>query len=163
ALVAQGRYRQDLLFRLNIFLLELPPLRDRGDDVVLLAETFVKRFCRQYRKPAMVLHPDAAAQLRARDWPGNVRELENLIHRAAVVRGHAPVVRLDAAAKGGAAAGRLTAHRSREAKASAIAAFEKAYLAELLARTRGNLSLAARLSGKERSRLGKLVRKHGLS
>jgi len=162
ALVAQGRYRQDLLFRLNIFLLELPPLRDRGDDVVLLAETFVKRFCRQYRKPAMVLHPDAAAQLRARDWPGNVRELENLIHRA-VVLGDAPVLRLDAAANGGAAAGRLTARRFREAKASAIAAFEKAYLAELLARTRGNLSLAARLSGKERSRLGKLVRKHGLS
>jgi DNA-binding NtrC family response regulator len=59
--------------------------------------------------------------------------------------------------------GLLTARGFREAKARAIAAFEKAYLAELLARTRGNLSLAARLSGKERSRLGKLVKKHGLA
>ena len=161
ALATQGRYRQDLLFRLNILVLELPPLRDRGDDVVLLAETFVKRFCRQYRKPAMALHPETSAQLRARDWPGNVRELENLIHRA-VVLNDAAVLRLDAAAEG-AARPRLTVRRFREAKASAIAAFEKAYLAELLAHTRGNLSLAARISGKERSRLGKLVKKHGLS
>ena len=74
-----------------------------------------------------------------------------------------PVLRLDEAADGGAPAGRVTVRRFRDAKESAIAAFEKAYLAELLARTRGNLSLAARLSGKERSRLGKLVKKHGLS
>jgi DNA-binding NtrC family response regulator len=161
ALATQGRYRQDLLFRLNILLLELPPLRDRGDDVVLLAETFVKRFCRQYRKPAMALHPETSARLRARDWPGNVRELENLIHRA-VVLNDATVLQLDAVPEG-AALPRLTVRRFREAKASAVAAFEKAYLAELLAHTRGNLSLAARISGKERSRLGKLVKKHGLS
>src|SRR5262249_53602108 len=94
ALAAQGPFRPALLFRLNILLRELPPLRDRGDDVVLLAETFVKRFCRQYRKPPMVLHPDTAVQLLAREWPGNVRELENLIHRA-VVLGDVPVLRLD--------------------------------------------------------------------
>jgi DNA-binding NtrC family response regulator len=141
ALAAEGRYRQDLLFRLNILVLELPPLRARGDDVTLLAETFVRRFCRQYRKPSMTLHPDATSHFAARGWPGNVRELENLIHRPGV----------------------LTVRGFREAKARAIALFEKAYLAELLARTRGNLSLAARLSGKERSRLGKLVKKHGLA
>src|SRR5262249_52659390 len=95
ALATQGGYRQDLLFRLTILVLELPPLRARGDDVVLLAETFVKRFCRQYRRPATALHPETSAQLRARDWPGNVRELENLIHRA-VVLNDAAVLQLDA-------------------------------------------------------------------
>ena len=113
------------------------------------------------------LHPDTSAHLRAREWPGNVRELENLIHRA-VVLGDGAVLRVDAAARSSEPrrVGPRAASPSadfREAKASAIAAFEKAYLAELLARTRGNLSLAARLSGKERSRLGKLVKKHGLA
>ena len=164
ALAADGRYRQDLLFRLNILVLELPPLRDRGDDVLLLAETFVHRFCRQYRKAPMTMHPDSARHLETREWPGNVRELENLIHRAVVMTDGA-VLRVgpaaDPRADGRPAA--LTVRGFREAKARAIAAFEKAYLAELLARTRGNLSLAARLAGKERSRLGKLVKKHGLA
>jgi DNA-binding NtrC family response regulator len=165
ALAAEGRYRQDLLFRLNILVLELPPLRARGDDVTLLAETFVRRFCRQYRKPSMTLHPDAMTHLAAREWPGNVRELENLIHRAVVLTDGA-VLRVDPAPGPADRELRpepLTVRGFREAKARAIALFEKAYLAELLARTRGNLSLAARLSGKERSRLGKLVKKHGLA
>ncbi len=167
ALAARGCYRQDLLFRLNILVLELPPLRARGDDVTLLAETFVRRFCHQYRKPAMALHPDATSHLAAREWPGNVRELENLIHRAVVLADGA-VLRLDPVPTSAdpdleVRAGGLTVRGFREAKARAIAVFEKAYLAELLARTRGNLSLAARVSGKERSRLGKLVKKHGLA
>ena len=149
ALAADGRYRQDLLFRLNILVLELPRLRDRGDDVLLLAETFVHRFCRQYRKAPMTMHPDSARHLETREWPGNVRELENLIHRAVVMTDGA-VLRVgpaaDPRADGRPAA--LTVRGFREAKARAIAAFEKAYLAELLARTRGNLSLAARLAGK---------------
>jgi two-component system, NtrC family, response regulator GlrR len=160
-LATEGRYRQDLLFRLNILVLALPPLRERGDDVTLLAETFVRRFCRQYRKPPMTLHPDAVRHLAGQDWPGNVRELENLVHRAVVLSDGA-VLCLGRAPEPP-APGLLTVPRFREAKARAIAAFEKAYLAELLARTRGNLSLAARLSGKERSRLGKLVKKHGIA
>jgi DNA-binding NtrC family response regulator len=167
ALAAEGRYRQDLLFRLTILVLERPPLRARGDDVTQLAETFVRRFCRQYRKPSMTLHPDATSHFAARGWPGNVRELENLIHRAVVLTDGA-VLRIDptpGSADPGVEVrpGALTVRGFREAKARAIALFEKAYLAELLARTRGNLSLAARLSGKERSRLGKLVKKHGLA
>jgi two-component system response regulator GlrR len=161
ALAAEGRYRQDLLFRLNILVLDLPPLRERGDDVTLLAETFARRFCRQYRKRAMALHPDTVRQLAGQEWPGNVRELENLIHRTVVLSDGAVLSIAPAAAPAAGAA--LTVRGFREAKARAIAAFEKAYLAELLARTRGNLSLAARLSGKERSRLGKLVKKHGIA
>jgi two-component system, NtrC family, response regulator GlrR len=161
ALAAGGSYRQDLLFRLNILVLALPPLRDRGDDVTLLAETFVRRFCRQYRKAPMALHPDTIRHLAGQDWPGNVRELENLIHRAVVLSDGA-VLSIDPTPEPPAPR-LLTGQGFREATARAIAAFEKAYLAELLARTRGNLSMAARLSGKERSRLGKLVKKHGIA
>jgi DNA-binding NtrC family response regulator len=164
-LVARGQFRQDLLFRLTVFVLELPPLREREGDAVLLARAFVRRYCRQYQKQEKELSPEAIAILRAHTWPGNVRELEHLIHRE-VVMDDAPLLRLDklhpARAESPADNGALTGRAFREAKAHAIESFEKAYITELLARTRGNVSLAARLCGKERSRLGKLMRKHGL-
>jgi DNA-binding NtrC family response regulator len=166
-LAARGRLRQDLLFRLNVLALELPPLRDRGDDVLLFAHEFVRRFCHQYRKPARSIAPDAIAALRAHPWPGNVRELENMIHRAVVLEDGAMLALggLRSATKGGGGSGSAMAplmKRFRDAKADAIADFERSYISQLLTRSHGNISLAARLSGKDRSRLSKLVRKYGL-
>ena len=168
-LVAQGTYRQDLLFRLTVLVVELPPLRSRGDDVVVLAQAFLDRLSRQYARPPRVLDTESLAYLRAHAWPGNVRELENLIHREFLMS-DAPRMRLGSAAAPRRDArtpashqGVLTANGFREAKARAIEEFERAYLVELLKRAHGNVSLAARLAGKERSRLGKLIRKHGLS
>jgi DNA-binding NtrC family response regulator len=167
ALVAHGQYRQDLLFRLDLLVIDLPPLRERGDDVRLLAETFVARFCRHYGIPRKVLHPDTLEFLARHSWPGNIRELENLVHREFLLGG-GEVIRITAPR-----AGRdsrtaqpprpLTTIDFRAAKARTIADFERAYLVELLSRANGNLSLAARISGKDRSRLGKLLRKYGLS
>jgi DNA-binding NtrC family response regulator len=135
---------------------------------VLLAEFFARRFCCEYGKPQKLLAPGAEAWLMDRSWPGNVRELENLIHRAVALSDEAWLdpTRVDEAEREG-AEGRepragLTEQGFREAKARAIAEFERAYIVELLARAQGNLSLAARLAGKERSRLGRLVKKHGL-
>jgi DNA-binding NtrC family response regulator len=172
ALAARGEFRKDLLFRLNVLALELPPLRARGDDVLLLAESFVRRLSEQYRRPAKALHPDAVAYLRRHTWPGNVRELENLVLRAFLLDDR-PELRLPAAAEVtgawtglGAPAVRaapLSAIGFREAKARVIAEFERAYVAELLDRARGNVSLAARLAGQERRRFGRLIRKYGLS
>lgn len=171
-LAEAGLFRRDLLFRLDILRVELPPLRARADDVLLLAEAFAARLCRQYGKPVRKLHASAPAVLRAHHWPGNVRELENLIHRAVVLDDGEWIRLPDELAHPTAAGGatmpqppdaRLTDRPFRAAKASAIASFERAYLAELLARTDGNISEAARLAGKERSRLGKLARKHGLA
>jgi DNA-binding NtrC family response regulator len=151
------KFRQDLLFRLNVLPLALPPLRDRGDDVVALADAFLRRFSRQYGLPVKTLDAVSMRYLANHSWPGNVRELENLIHRQ-VLLSDASTIHLapDADECGG--------HEStfREAKARAIAAFERRYLADLLVRAHGNISLAARLSGKERSRLCKLVKKYGL-
>jgi len=154
---ANGTFRPFLLFRLNILPITLPPLRDRGDDVATLAETFLRRFSRQYGQPLKSLDADSISFLRRHTWPGNVRELENLIHRQ-VLLSDSPVIRLAPERAGGGGA----ESTFREAKALAIAEFERRYVAALLARTRGNISLAARLSGKERSRLCKLVKKYGL-
>jgi len=164
-LVAAGSYRRDLLYRLNVLSVHLPPLRERGDDVRLLAEAFLRRLSVRHGMPARTLHPDALAFLRTYAWPGNVRELENLIQREFLLSdddqiriapaGAAPGGDLDFPSMG-------TDDTFQQAKARAIAQFERAYIGELLERTRGNVSLAARLCGKERSRLGKLLKKYGL-
>jgi len=166
ALVERREFRSDLLFRLNVLTVDLPPVRARGDDVLLLADAFLERYCREYGLPPRALHPDAATWLLAQPWPGNVRELENLVQRH-VLLGEGPWVdprpahaRAPAVAP---ASGTAALPPFSEAKARAIESFERSYIIELLSCTRGNLSLAARLSGKERSRLGRLLKKYGLA
>ncbi len=166
--VRQRAFRSDLLFRLCVLQVTLPPLRQRADDGVLIAKAVLDRLSREYRRPPKRLHPDAAAWIRAQPWTGNVRELENLMHREFLLT-DGPVVQLgirrDAMslpADGDGEQAAPAAFEFREAKARAIADFERAYLTELLAATRGNVSKAARISGKERSTLGRLIRKHGL-
>ncbi len=81
---AEGRFREDLFYRLNVFPLALPPLRERGDDVVLLAERFARQFAARAGRQLAPLSSDAAARLRSYSWPGNVRELQNVIERAVI-------------------------------------------------------------------------------
>ena len=83
--VADKTFREDLYFRISAVPITIPPLRERGDDVVLLAEHFLERFRREFRKPTLELTPDARARLRSYAWPGNVRELQNAIERAAIL------------------------------------------------------------------------------
>jgi DNA-binding NtrC family response regulator len=169
-LARQGAYRQDLVFRLNVLALEMPPLRDRGDDVVLLARSFAARYCERYGLTDIALHPGCLSGLHAYSWPGNVRELENLVHRDLLLN-EGSTLHLNLP---------TSDHQSflealevesppisivdfRQAKADAIARFERSFLSQLLATTAGNVSQAARLCGQERSRLNKLVRKYGLA
>jgi two-component system response regulator AtoC len=79
--VAESRFREDLFFRLNVVPIEVPPLRDRPDDVRALAEHYVQRFCRELGRPVVSVHAQAMAALTAYAWPGNVRELKNTIER----------------------------------------------------------------------------------
>jgi len=85
ALVAERRFREDLYFRLSVFPIVVPPLRERGDDVVTLARHFVEKYCREMNKKLLALTPSAIAELRAYRWPGNVRELQNCIERAVIL------------------------------------------------------------------------------
>jgi DNA-binding NtrC family response regulator len=85
AAVAQKTFREDLYFRIAAVPVTIPPLRERGGDVLLLADHFLEKFRREFRKPALTLSKDARARLLGYDWPGNVRELQNTIERASIL------------------------------------------------------------------------------
>lgn len=89
--VKEGKFRQDLYYRLNVIPLKLPALRDRGDDVLLLADFFVSSYCRDYGLPKLAFSEDARRWLLEYDWPGNVRELQNLMERAVLLAGKGPI------------------------------------------------------------------------
>jgi DNA-binding NtrC family response regulator len=92
-LVQKGVFREDLYFRLNVLVVEVPPLRDRGDDVLLLAGHFAAKFSAETGRPVPVFSDEVVQALRAHSWPGNVRELENLVQRVVVML-DGPVVHL---------------------------------------------------------------------
>ena len=87
--VAQGRFRQDLYYRLNVFPIEMPALRERREDVALIAVHLVAEICRRMHREALALGPDELAELEGYDWPGNVRELRNVLERAVISTPHA--------------------------------------------------------------------------
>jgi DNA-binding NtrC family response regulator len=85
ARIAEGRFREDLFYRLNVVTIELPPLRQRGEDIPLLAEYILRKLARKYDWPNLALAPEALTHLTAQPWPGNVRELQNALARAAIL------------------------------------------------------------------------------
>jgi DNA-binding NtrC family response regulator len=163
-LVEEGRFRRDLLYRLNILELTIPPLRSRHCDIDLLAQHFLGVFCRQYGLPPKRLHPEATTWLHRHDWPGNVRELENWVHRH-VLLDDDPEIRIEDRSTPSSEVpldGRAddAPGNFRSAKARAVAEFESAYLKRVLAAAHGNVTAAARIAGKERRSFGRLLRKH---
>lgn len=84
-MVKEGAFREDLFYRLNTVAIEVPPLRDRGEDVVVLGKTFLEEYGRKYNKPGVALNPKAVQKLREYPWPGNVRELKHTMERAVIL------------------------------------------------------------------------------
>jgi two-component system, NtrC family, response regulator GlrR len=166
-LVSRHEFRRDLLFRFDILSITMPPLRERVGDAVLLAEHFLRCFAKQYKRPVLRLHAETVAWMRTYDWPGNVRELENVVLRAFLLSDSGDVLRVPSPMTPGASPATRVAAAADEpfksAKARAVAEFERTYLRDLLARTQGNVSLAARISRKDRSALNRLARKHGIA
>ncbi len=169
-LQSHGLFRRDLYFRLNIMSLEMPALRSRPGDAERLAEHFVRQFNFQYGGGAKRLSGETLKLLAAYHWPGNVRELENLIHREFLLAQDGIIrigpAQLAVSPPEGAIEPLPFGFSSDEgltrAKARLIAEFEKAFLSRMLAETGGNVSLAARRSGKERRTFGKLLKKYGI-
>ena len=89
--VADGQFREDLYFRLNVVAITLPPLRDRREEIPLLTEYFLKKYSVQYNKPHLEIGSETMRLFMEHDWPGNIRELENLIKRAVVLGAEAPI------------------------------------------------------------------------
>ena len=161
--VAAGRFRPDLLYRLAVVRVALPPLRTRREDISLLARELLRRRGLPDEAPA----GPGLDRLLAHGWPGNIRELRNVLDRAIALAPGARrftdlVIRIDPsplAGDGLAVRGDLP---YADAKAFVLHDFERRYLADLLARTQGNLSAASRDSGVDRKHLRALARRHGL-
>jgi DNA-binding NtrC family response regulator len=165
-MVLSGSFRSDLYHRLRVLCIDLPPLRERQDDILLLATHFLRLHTPAGRPP---LEFDEAARrmLVSHSWPGNVRELENATLRAAITC-QAQVIgpeHLGIAFSGAASSAPHSATGSSAygvLKREAIAAFERSYLTSLITQHHGNVTHAARAAGKDRRELGKLLKKHGV-
>ncbi len=171
-LVKNGKFREDLFYRLNVIAIPLPSLRDRIEDVPLLAHHFLRRYAERLAKRVRTLSPEAIELLCGYRWPGNVRELENAIERAVVLcRGEsvtpvdlppavtgrtAPLVRESPAGDDAA----WLAQSYAAAKEAALRRFEKSYVEALMKACDNNISAAARKAGMDRSNFKRVLRKY---
>lgn len=167
--VRDGRFREDLFYRLSVIPVRVPPLRERGEDILLLADTFLRRYNHEFSRNVMGFSGAAREALMAYRWPGNVRELRNVVERTvlletkdliepdslptAIVRARPPKVLGEEGAP-------LEPFHS--AKGKMVESFEKEYLERLLRACEGNVTQAALIAEMDRSSLQRLFRKHGL-
>jgi two-component system, NtrC family, response regulator GlrR len=156
-----GKFRSDLLYRLKILHLVLPPLRTRTGDAELLALQFVATFCRKYRMSHKQFDEATLAWIRSYSWPGNVRELENWVHRELLMT-DGQTIHAVVAPENENNPGCPVTSSFQDAKAQALSAFERGYVMIVMRQTGGNVTQAARLAGKERRAFGKLIKKHGI-
>ncbi len=154
AAVREGRFREDFYYRVNVFTIEVPPLRARPSDIPLLAEHFLRRFAQQMDKRITEIGPRAMKILMEHDWPGNVRELSNAIERAMVV-GTPPTIEPED----------LPVHTRREDGArggDSLEDVERRHIGEILGRTGWNITQAARVLGVDRVTVYNKIKKYGL-
>jgi len=179
ARIAEGKFREDLFYRLNVVAIELPQLRARRDDIPLLAYHFLQKYASRTGRDVRKIAPEAMRLLQAQPWPGNVRELENAIEHAVVFCRKDTILPTDLpftrkehrpsdgaseplAGPAGLAVG-LGDLPYRDAKQRAIATFELAYFSSVLQRAGGNVSEAARQAGLDRSNFRRAARRAGVS
>lgn len=155
--VSDGRFREDLFYRLKVVQMNLPPLRERGEDIVLLAQHFVGKYATRFQRRARGFAKDGMARLLSHRWPGNIREVENVIEAAVALSEGELLAARDITFDGmdSAATGSL-----REAKARAVQDFERTFIIRLLRTYEGNISEAARAAKKNRRAFWELMRKY---
>lgn len=161
--VRAKKFREDLYFRLNVVTLELPPLRERPEDIQLLADHFLQHFAQQSRRPGLGFSAEARKRLQAHAWPGNVRELRNLMERVAFL---APGEQVEAEDLAFILSPDQTAPRDPAELmhlSDATNAFQQEHVRRAIRRVRGNMSEAARLLGLHRSNLYRKMRQLGMS
>ncbi|MHC4198573.1 MAG: sigma-54-dependent transcriptional regulator, partial [Planctomycetota bacterium] len=162
----RGRFREDLYYRIRVVELVVPPLRERGGDVLLLAGRFAQEFASRTGKEILGFTDEAADALRAYSWPGNVRELRNAVETGVVLASGDRIgtAELPEEIRGGAPAVRMPAERLplKEASRKAVQSFERAYVTRALRESEGNLSAAARSLGVYRQTLQNKLRALGI-
>jgi two-component system NtrC family response regulator len=157
-LTAQGKFREDLYYRLAEIVLEVPPLRARKGDAALLAHGFVHRFGSEQKRGSMTLRPDAVAAIESYAWPGNVRELENVIRRAVIMADGQGISAADIGIAPEGQDPEVMQLNLRQVREEA----EKDAVLRALGRVNGNLSKAADLLGVSRPTLYELINRFGL-
>jgi len=162
-MVSDGSFRQDLFYRLVVFPIELPPLRDRRDDIPLLVDHFIEKYARDAGKRVKGIEPTAIAALKFHDWPGNVRELENVIHRSLLVADGPEITTDDLPPGLGSRSGDTGVTASAPISvAMSLDELEHAAIKKALKRHAGNLSDVARQLGIGRSTLYRKLEQYGL-
>jgi DNA-binding NtrC family response regulator len=152
AAVDKGEFREDLYYRLNVFPILIPPLRERQEDIDLLLEYYLKRYANQYGKPAPILDAECRRHLRSAPWKGNVRELQNAGARAVILwEGQRNLAAEDFGIYAGAAISATvspsSADTSSPAPVSTLEEMERKMIEKALLQTRGNKTHAARVLG----------------
>jgi two-component system response regulator AtoC len=153
--IGEQRFREDLYYRLNVISVHLPPLRERKEDIPILAESFIRKFCLEMNKDLVKIGPEAMRLLTNYHWPGNVRELENIIERALVIGTGTAIVPSD-----------LPFGRGEVQEAElpeSIQEMERLHIKRMLNNTAWNISQSARRLGIDRQTLYNKMQKYGLS
>jgi DNA-binding NtrC family response regulator len=153
--VAAGEFREDLYFRLNVFTIDIPPLRERPEDIPLLANYFLQMYSRSMARGVKEISPDAMQMLVSYDWPGNVRELRNVIERAIVLSSGEKIMGRDLSFP--------FQYRVKQLGGDTLEEVEKAHIARILDRAEWNITQAADALGIDRTTLYTKIKKYALS
>lgn len=164
--IKDNSFREDLYYRLNVLNLNVPALRDRREDIAILARHFLATSCEEMQVPPKTMSAEAVAYLSTKEWPGNVRELQNFIRRLAVFSAGESLelahIRLVEGLEGAPGGRQEELMPYKDAKEKILNDFTRTYMEELLAKLRGNISEAARQSGLSRVALQKIVKRLGV-
>ena len=159
----RGAFRRDLFYRLSVMPVRVPPLRERPEDIPLLARHFVEQASRRLKKPVSGISPESLAALTRYAWPGNVRELENVIERAVIVAPGNTLVDVERfLAPSGAHAPVDLSLPFRDAKARVVEEFERAYIEGLLKSHGGKLTVAAKHADMDPKNFSDKMQRYGM-
>jgi len=155
-MVKEGSFREDLFYRINMFEIEIPPLRERPDDIPLLARHYLDVFSRHYNKPGLKLSASVSEKLKKYPWPGNVRELKNSVERAVILETGGQIK-----------AESVFPHRppgapDHSGRDYRLSENEKRLILEVIQKNRGNMTRTARDLGIERTALYRRIKKYGI-
>ena len=165
--INQGTFREDLFYRLNVVTITMPPLRERPEDIPIMAEHFLKTYSKEYQRQDLKLSAEAIKHLMQHNWPGNVRELQNCVNRA-VLLSNGPIIKPDdlsydeGAKKDNTINGDLNKQLYNNAKEQMLNNFSIKYLSQVLEAKEGNVTAAAQASGLGRQSFQRLLKRYGL-
>ena len=170
ASMREGRFREDLFFRLRVIPIEVPPLRERPEDIPVLLSLYVAYYAKAYGLTEICFSEIAQSKLETYTWPGNIRELENCVRyltclqlNRAIEAADLPLLDFEGEKHASMEESNLAEQSFRKAKRELVNRFERVYLEDALRRSNGNIARAARASGKPRRAFFELMRKHGVN